>query len=105
VVSDRRTHLRYPWPKRCWCQAREISIYAQIGNVSGGGRFLRTASPFEEGSAATIRLPLGPGGEEQVVDAVVVWCVEQRGMGLRFVSVPHGFEEPLRDLLQTLQQQ
>jgi uncharacterized protein (TIGR02266 family) len=105
VDSDRRKHLRLAWPQRCWCQASEISIYAQIGNVSEEGLFLRTPSPLSEGTAATLRLRLGADEAEQVVEAVVVWREDQRGMGLRFVSAPQGFEDRLRDLLRTLQQQ
>jgi hypothetical protein len=105
VKSDRRKHLRVAWPSRCWCQAAEISIYAQIGNVSEGGLFLRTPSPLSEGAVATLSLPLGEDGAEQLVQAIVVWREDQRGMGLRFVSAPRGFEDRLRDLLRNLQQQ
>jgi hypothetical protein len=93
------------WPRRCWCQALEVSIYAQIGNVGEGGLFLRTPSPLQEGTRATLRLALGPTGNEKVVEAVVVWCSDARGMGLRFDAPSPEFLVELRDLLRALQSQ
>jgi len=105
VDSDRRRHPRTAWPQRCWCQAQETSIYAQIGNVSEGGLFVRTPSPLPEGVRATLHLPLVGDGEERVVEAVVVWCADERGMGLRFESPPPGFADDLCDLLRALRNQ
>jgi uncharacterized protein (TIGR02266 family) len=88
-VAESRRHPRIPSRLRCWCEGQNITVYARIGNLSEGGLFLRTSTPLEQGSRATLRFGIEVPVEAR---ARVVWSrVEGQGgppgMGLQFEAV------------------
>ncbi len=87
-MKEQRRHPRALSHERCWCEAEDITIYAQIENLSEGGLFLRASAPL--GRGAQVQLRLGSGNDEVCAAAAVVWrrgdgaSDEEPGMGLRF---------------------
>ncbi len=82
-----------------------MSVFAQVGNVSEGGMFVRTARPLRPGAKAVLRFRLGD--VEHEVPAVVVWKSRRGaggppGMGLRFTAAPAGALEGIRALVETV---
>ncbi len=61
-----------------------MAVYAQVGNVSEGGLFLRTPVPFPPGTEARLRFELPEQSGAHEVAAVVVWAMAEQGVGLRF---------------------
>ncbi len=87
--NESRKHARVGSRLRCWCEGDNVTVYAQIGNLSEGGLFLRTSTPMPKGAKAVVRLR---GGEEEVSAPVrVVWTRDVHGpqppgLGLEFVG-------------------
>ncbi len=98
--TERRRHPRVPSRRRCWCEGDDITIYAQIGDLSEGGLSLRTSAPLVPGSPVRLRLPDGPEALE--LPARVAWCAGwarpggAAGLGLRFESSSPDAVEALR---------
>jgi Tfp pilus assembly protein PilZ len=90
-VKEQRRHPRVLSHQRCWCEAEDITRYAQIENLSEGGLFLRASGPL--GRGAQVRLRLGSGSDEVCAAAAVVWrrgdgaSDEEPGMGLHFQAL------------------
>ncbi len=103
---ERRRHPRVPSRQRCWCQGDDITIYAQIGDVSEGGLSLRTTAHLAPGAAVRVWLPWAGGDLE--VRARVAWCLDQgrpggeAGLGLRFEGAGPGAAEALRGFVSSL---
>ena len=104
--TERRRHPRMPSRQRCWCEGDDITIYAQIGDVSEGGLSLRTAAHLAPGQAVRVWVPAASGPVE--LAARVVWCASQPGpggevgVGLRFESQAPAASEALRRVLASL---
>jgi hypothetical protein len=106
--TERRRHPRVPSRQRCWCEGNDITIYAQIGDLSEGGLSLRTPARLTPGSPVRVWLPAAAGAVE--VEARVAWCLERdrpgagagAGMGLRFEGAGPGAAEALRGLVGSL---
>lgn len=86
---------------RVWCEGENITVYARVGNLSLGGLFLRTSTPLERGSRATLRF--GSAGVE--VPGRVVWArLEGQGgppgMGVEFENIDDGVREAIRRLIE-----
>ncbi|MBL8913144.1 MAG: TIGR02266 family protein [Archangium sp.] len=86
---------------RCWCEGENITVYARIGNLSEGGIFLRTSTPLERGSKATLRI-----GTNLEALARVVWSRMEGqggppGMGLEFENIGDEVREAIRALMQS----
>lgn len=102
--AERRRHPRVPSRDRCWCEGDDITVYAQIGDLSEGGLFLRTAAPLAPGS----RVKLSLGALQGALDASVAWRREppwppgEAGVGLRFHPRDGRTMEALRRLLRSL---
>ncbi len=99
-VSDNRKFERISSRLRCWCEGENITVYARIGNLSEGGIFVRTSTPLERGSKATLRF--GADGTE--APARVVWCRNEGqdgppGMGLVFEELQDSVREVIRRLI------
>jgi len=105
-VKEQRRHPRLPCRQRCWCEGDDITIYAQIGNLSEGGLFLRTSAPLPPG--ARVRIRLGRGEGEAEMPARVAWRRDPRqdreepGMGLRFEPGDEGARAVVRSHLDRL---
>ncbi|MHB1845584.1 MAG: PilZ domain-containing protein [Deltaproteobacteria bacterium] len=87
-MRERRRHLRAVLHGRCWCEANEVAVYAQVGNVSEGGLCLRSPVRLEPGSRARLRLELPEQDGAHEVTATVVWARGKDGFGLRFEAPP-----------------
>jgi uncharacterized protein (TIGR02266 family) len=101
VSRDNRKFSRTSSRLRCWCEGENITVYARIGNLSEGGIFLRTSTPLERGSKATLRF--GAAGLEAL--ARVVWSRMEGqggppGMGLEFENIDDGVREAIRRLIE-----
>ena len=107
-VKEQRRHPRLPSRERCWCEGGDITIYAQIGDLSEGGLFFRTSAPLPPG--ARVRVRLGGGAGEAAMPACVAWRRdpredrdrEQPGMGLRFEPGDEGARAVVRSHLDRL---
>ncbi len=101
--TERRRHPRMPSRQRCWCEGSDITIYAQIGDLSEGGVSLRTPARLPPGSPVRVWLPAAAGAV--VVEARVAWCLEPdapgagAGLGLRFEGAGPGTAQALRGLM------
>ena len=98
---DNRKFERVVSRLRCWCEGENITVYARIGNLSEGGLFLRTSTPLQQGTKATLRF--GTAGVEAPVR--VVWNrVEGQGgppgMGLEFENIDDVAREAIRRLIE-----
>ncbi len=100
-VSENRKFERVVSRLRCWCEGQDITVYARIGNLSEGGIFVRTSTPMERGSKATLRF----GTEGVEAPAVVVWSRNEGhggppGMGLAFEELQDGVRDAIRRLIE-----
>jgi uncharacterized protein (TIGR02266 family) len=97
-----------PSRQRCWCEGDDITIYAQAGNLSEGGLFLRTSAPLPPG--ARVRVRIGSGSDAAELAARVAWRRDPReeppreglGMGLRFETGDDGERAAVRSQLDLL---
>lgn len=101
VNINNRKFERVSTRLRCWCEGENITVYARIGNLSEGGIFLRTSTPLERGSKATLRI-----GTNLEALARVVWSRNEGqggppGMGLEFENIDDGVREAIRALMQS----
>lgn len=98
---ENRKFERVPSRLRVWCEGENITVYARVGNLSLGGLFLRTSTPLERGSRATLRF--GAAGVE--VPGRVVWArLEGQGgppgMGVEFENVDDRVRDAIRRLIE-----
>jgi uncharacterized protein (TIGR02266 family) len=105
-MSERRRFRRVVIHQRCWCEGGNVTLYAQMGNLSEGGAFVRTHAPLQMGSKARVRFAL-LDGEQIEAEATVVWrCDDSRpgltaGMGLRFERIEERLKDALRGWVAT----
>lgn len=102
MESDKRQHARVTSRLRCWCEGREVTLYARVGNLSEGGLFVKTQTPLQAG--ARTRLKLEEGEVEVDAEAVVIWARDEgqggpAGMGLAFMSLEDTAQLRLRQLI------
>lgn len=103
AVTNRRLHPRVPSRQRCWCEGENITIYAQMGNISEGGLFVKTYAPLVPGTRARLRFSVDGDAEVDAM-AVVVWRRDGNeisaegppGMGLRFEAIAENARERIR---------
>ena len=107
--DERRLHARVPIHGRCWCESKNVTLYVQMSNISEEGLFIKTATPLEIGSCATIRLVLPETNAEVEARGEVVWTRRHReegslppGMGLHFVELRQEFRDKLKNYLDTI---
>jgi uncharacterized protein (TIGR02266 family) len=104
-VSDNRKFERVTSRLRCWCEGENITVYARIGNLSEGGIFVRTSTPLERGSKATLRFGTQREGEGVEAPARVVWSRMEGqggppGMGLVFEELNDAVRDAIRRLIE-----
>ena len=90
VTKERRKFKRVIHPTRCWCEGKESTLYVNIRDLSVGGLFIRTSTPFHPGEHVTVRWSFRKEEEEHTALIQVVWKREVEplpGMGLKFLSV------------------
>ena len=100
MSGDNRKFERVVSRLRCWCEGENITVYARIGNLSEGGIFVRTSTPLERGSKATLRF----GTDGVQAPARVVWSRMEGqggppGMGLVFEEIPEVVRDAIRRLI------
>ena len=100
--SERRVSVRFPFTA-----AAEVSELRSKARVAGrcsdlsiGGCYVDTLSPFPLGSAVRIRMETD--NREFEADAVVAYAHPQMGMGLRFTGIKREHEEVLRSWIAEL---
>ncbi|HYI01866.1 TIGR02266 family protein [Hyalangium sp.] len=102
---ENRKFGRVPSRMRCWCEGENVTLYSRVGNLSEGGLFLRTSTPLQEGTRATVRLGAGEeDGQHFQTLAKVVWTRHNGkpwppGMGLQFESLDASSLERLRQII------
>ena len=90
VIKDRRKFKRVVLRTRCWCERKDLTLYVNIHDVSVGGFFIRTYTPFHTGDHVTVRWSFQKVTEEHEAVMEVVWKREAGplpGMGLKFLIV------------------
>ena len=99
-MSDNRKFDRVTSRLRCWGEGENITVYARIGHLCEGGIFVRTSTPLERGSKATLRF-----GTEVEAPARVVWSRMEGqggppGMGLVFEGLNDAVRDAIRRLIE-----
>jgi hypothetical protein len=88
---------------RCWCEGGNVTVYAQVGDLSEGGLQLRMSVPLPQGETAVLRFQVGDS-EEVCARARVVWRRNggdgvPPGVGFEFQAVSHHVLSLIRQLL------
>ena len=102
---ERRRYPRVPSRQRCWCEGDDITIYAQMGDLSEGGLSLKTSVPLPPGSPVRIRFPGTTGPLD--MRARVAWCAERvppgrARLGLCFEGASRRALEEIRGMVRSL---
>ena len=110
-AEERRRSERLRLRARAWCEAKNLTLYGRVGNVSATGLFLLSAAPLSPGDKVTVAIAVDQ--RELVADAEVVWArdaalAEQldsaadrgaSGLALRFLQLSAECREILNVLL------
>jgi uncharacterized protein (TIGR02266 family) len=90
MTDERRKFKRVSLRARCWCEGRDSTFYVTIHDVSPGGFFIRTPTPFHTGTQVKVRWTFKRAVGEHEALMEVVWKREAEplpGMGLKFIQV------------------
>jgi len=81
-------------------------IKSYILNVSGGGLFIKTATPLPLDSKVTLSLTLPDDPEIMKLEGIVVWTNPKggknsfpRGMGIKFLNLKKEYEKKISKLV------
>jgi uncharacterized protein (TIGR02266 family) len=92
--GNRRRAGRVECSTRCWCENPGVIQYVHLANVSEGGMFIRTQSPFQVGETVRVRWEFPDMPHEFEATMQVMWKSEggqgrhrEPGMGLKFLSL------------------
>lgn len=106
--SELRRHPRVDFRRRAWCEHRAFTLYLPLANLSHGGLFIQTSTPF--GSGELLRVCLTDRDPLIIVDVEVVWSAGSRrasedgarvGVGCAIRSFVQG-EESYSELVEQL---
>jgi Tfp pilus assembly protein PilZ len=81
---------RVPFQRRAWCEHRDLTLYLVVANLSRGGMFIQTTTPFALGERLRVCVLDAP---RIVVDVEIVRCATHRrhaGIGCRLLSFVAG---------------
>jgi type IV pilus assembly protein PilZ len=86
-------------------------IKAYTGNVSGGGLFIKTENPLEEGEDFLVKLELPGLADPILIKCEVIWRREKEeetdiypaGMGVRFIEMTKENNKILRKYLRDIE--
>ena len=100
-LRELRRHLRVDFRRRAWCEHRDWTQYLSITNLSYGGLFIQTPTPFPAGEL--LRVSFLEAGQRVALDVEVVWASRTRhvGVGCRITSLVEG-EERYTQLVERL---
>jgi Tfp pilus assembly protein PilZ len=89
-TRELRRHLRVDYQRRAWCEHRDWTQYLAITNLSHGGLFVQTPTPFQAGEV--LRVSFNDGSAMISFEAEVVWASRARqvGVGCQIVSFIEG---------------
>lgn len=71
LLHELRHHPRYELRRRAWCEHRDWTLYLTVLNVSLGGMFIQTSTPFAPGQR--LRVSLSERMPRIVVEVEVLW--------------------------------
>lgn len=94
--DDRRRFDRSRLIVDVYFDGQDATGVASTKDISLGGLYMNTQKVLPEGALLTLRIPLGEGEEQVVVNAEVVYSNPGRGVGVRF----HGLTEKDRSLME-----
>ena len=98
ILKERRKSGRIMLNQQCWLDAKNLTLFIRICNISKEGMFLKTASPLPPGTRATLSWE---SGEKEKIEAEVevMWTrpasTQSRdlpGMGLKILNFTRGAE-------------
>ena len=93
MTIELRRHRRLDFDRRAWCEDQDLTLYLNVANLSRGGMFIQTGSPFPVGQALKVSF-CSEEGEEVVLEVEVVWFGRAPhggpGVGCRLVSFARG---------------
>jgi Tfp pilus assembly protein PilZ len=82
-MYDLRGDRRVQFDRRAWCEHQRLTLYLPVANVSRGGMFLQTSTPFEPGETLRVCFPATDADEKIVALVEIVWsCRAGRGSGV-----------------------
>ena len=95
--GDLRRHARLELARRAWCEHRDWTLYLLVGNVSHGGVFIQTATPFARGERLRVCLMdrEAPVAALMELEVEVCWSSARGrsvGIGCRIVDFAQGAE-------------
>jgi Tfp pilus assembly protein PilZ len=84
-----RRHLRVDYQRRAWCEHSDWTQYLAITNLSHGGLFIQTPTPFQPGELLRVSFT---DGARIVLETEVVWAMRGRqvGVGCQVVAFLEG---------------
>lgn len=90
--SELRRHPRVDFRRRAWCEHRAFTLYLPLANLSHGGLFVQTSTPFASGEL--LRVCLTDRDPLIIVDVEVVWSAggTRVGVGCAIKSFVQGAE-------------
>jgi Tfp pilus assembly protein PilZ len=103
LQSELRRHVRVDCERRAWCEHRDWTLYLPIANLSLGGLFVHTSTPFATGER--LRVCLTDRDPLLMMEVEVVWSSSRGrtvGIGCRIVAFLQG-ADAYADLVEQLQ--
>lgn len=94
--TELRRHPRAAFERRVWCEHGRLTLYLSISNLSLGGMFIHTSTPFRPGGQLRVSVLERPA---IVTDVEVVWACrrgQMTGIGCRVVAFAQGAEHYLQ---------
>ena len=91
-APEQRKGQRVEFQRRAWCEHHDLTLYLLIGNLSYGGMFIHTSTPFRAGELLRVTIAETP---RIVVDVQIVRCAQNArhgGVGCRLISFVQGAE-------------
>lgn len=64
--AEQRRGERYGYARRAWCEHRDWTLYLRVGNLSEGGLFLHSSTPFAHGERLRVWVAEGILAEVEV---------------------------------------
>lgn len=93
-MQETRRHPRADFERRAWCEHPALTLYLPVSNLSLGGMFLQTTTPFDLGDRLRVSFD-EPGGEKIVAQVEIVWggrSGRAPGVGCRLIGFLEGQE-------------
>ena len=102
--AQRRKNPRIPFSLDVdWGETRACTQTGRVTSLSVGGCFIQTPLEVAEGTPLFIRLLLAPGSErvsEGLVRGEVLYHLPQFGIGVKFMKLPPGYGEHIKDIVE-----